>query len=97
MDEAHHLHWSLTLVQKAVPGKGEHGVLIGRCAWHPGYRGYPLLSGIASWRGWRVRFTDGICEKCLVRFRAEHQRYLQKPARPDAAQASRAPVPNEAA
>jgi hypothetical protein len=37
-----------------------------------------LLSGVASWRGWTVRFTDGICEKCLERFRAEHQRYLQK-------------------
>jgi hypothetical protein len=37
-----------------------------------------LLNGVASWRGWRVRFTDGICETCLQRFRAEHQHYLQK-------------------
>jgi hypothetical protein len=73
-------------------------VLIGRCAWHPGYRGYPLLSGIASWRGWSVRFTDGICEKCLVRFRAEHQRYLQKPPpTAEAVTAAGAPVRNEAA
>lgn len=72
-------------------------MLIGRCAWHPGYRGYPLLSGIASWRGWSVRFTDGICETCLVRFRAEHQRYLQKPARAETVTADSAPVSNEAA
>jgi hypothetical protein len=41
-----------------------------------------LLSGIASWRGWSVRFTDGICDKCLARFRAEHQRFFQKVAEP---------------
>jgi hypothetical protein len=41
-----------------------------------------LLSGIASWRGWNVRFTDGICDKCLARFRAEHQRFLQRRAEP---------------
>ena len=54
-------------------------MLICRCAWHRGYRGYPLLNGVASWRGWRIRFTDGICEKCLTRFRAEYRHYLQKP------------------
>jgi len=53
-------------------------VLICRCAWHQGYRGYPLVSGVASWRGWQIRFTDGICESCLVRFRAEHRRFLEK-------------------
>ena len=51
-------------------------MLICRCAWHRRYVGYPRLSGVVSWRGWNVRFTDGICERCLVRFRAEHQRYL---------------------
>jgi hypothetical protein len=56
-------------------------VLICRCAWHQRYRGYPWLNGVASWRGWKVRFTDGICETCLERFRTEHQRYL--PKRPD--------------
>lgn len=40
-----------------------------------------MLNGVASWRGWSVRFTDGICDTCLARFRAEHQRFLQKPAR----------------
>jgi hypothetical protein len=53
-------------------------VLICRCAWHQRYRGYPKLSGVVSWRGWNVRFTDGICSRCLVRFRAEHRRYLEK-------------------
>lgn len=46
-----------------------------------------MLSGVASWRGWSVRFTDGICDTCLARFRAEHQRFLQKrsePVRPSA-------------
>jgi hypothetical protein len=53
-------------------------VLICRCAWHRRYRGYPRLGRVVSWRGWNVRFTDGICERCLVRFRAEHQRFLEK-------------------
>jgi hypothetical protein len=52
-------------------------VLICRCAWHQRYRGYPLLNGVASWRGWGVRFTDGICQTCLDRFRVEYQHYLQ--------------------
>ena len=63
-------------------------MLICRCAWHPRYRGYPLLSGIASWRGWTVRFTDGICGKCLDRFRAEHHLYLEQ--RPEASALGRA-------
>ena len=53
-------------------------MLICRCAWHQRYCGYPLLSGVASWRGWSVRFTDGICEKCLQRFRAEHRGFLER-------------------
>lgn len=53
-------------------------MLICRCAWHQRYCGYPRLSGIVSWRGWTVRFTDGICEKCLQRFRAEHRDFLEQ-------------------
>jgi hypothetical protein len=53
-------------------------MLICRCAWHRRYRGYPLVSGVASWRGWTVKFTDGICDRCLQRFRAEHQHYLER-------------------
>lgn len=53
-------------------------MLICRCAWHQRYCGYPLVSGVASWRGWTVRFTDGICEKCLERFRAEHRLFLER-------------------
>jgi hypothetical protein len=62
--------------------KGESAVLICRCAWHPTYQGYPLLNGIASWRGWTVKFTDGICDRCLARFRAEHQQFLKKRVEP---------------
>jgi hypothetical protein len=57
-------------------------VLICRCAWHRRYRGYPRLGGVVSWRGWRVRFTDGICDRCLVRFRAEHRRFLDRRTAP---------------
>jgi hypothetical protein len=59
-------------------------VLICRCAWHQRYRGYPRLSGVASWRGWGIRFTDGICESCLVRFRTEHRRFLEQKRAPSA-------------
>ena len=56
----------------------EDAVLICRCAWHQRYCGYPLLNGVVSWRGWTLRFTDGICEKCLERFRAEHRSFLER-------------------
>jgi hypothetical protein len=29
-----------------------------------------------------VRFTDGICEKCLERFRSEHRNYLERRSEP---------------
>jgi hypothetical protein len=72
-------------------------VLICRCAWHPRYQGYPLLNGVASWRGWSVRFTDGICRKCLERFRAEYKHYLQKRPEVSRAAASATPSPSQAA
>jgi hypothetical protein len=53
-------------------------MLIARCAWHPAYQGYPLWHGIASWRGLGIRFTDGICPRCLEHFRAEHRRFLER-------------------
>jgi len=46
-------------------------VLIRRCAWHRSYRGYPLAFGIASWRGWRISFTDGMCLGCSAQLRRE--------------------------
>lgn len=56
-------------------------MLIGRCAWHRQYFGYPSLSGgVASWRGLSLRFTDGICPRCVTHFRTEHQRYLERRA-----------------
>jgi hypothetical protein len=58
-------------------------MLIGRCAWHPRYYGYPLWSGIASWRGFKIGFTDGICDRCLRRLRADYRALLgrREPAR----------------
>ena len=49
-------------------------MLICRCAWHQRYCGYPLLSGIVSWRGLGIRITDGMCARCVERFEAEHRR-----------------------
>lgn len=46
-------------------------MMIRRCAWHRSYRGYPLAFGIASWRGLRISFTDGMCLRCSTRMRAE--------------------------
>ena len=53
-------------------------MLICRCAWHPRYYGYPLLTGVVSWRGIGFRFTDGICPRCLDRFRTEHRVFLSR-------------------
>jgi len=50
---------------------GHIAVLIRRCAWHRTYRGYPIAFGIASWRGWRVGFTDGMCLSCSARLRRD--------------------------
>lgn len=59
-------------------------MLIGRCAWHPNYYGHFLWSGVTSWRGWAIRFTDGICSRCLERFRHEHRDVLtRRPPEPD--------------
>jgi hypothetical protein len=55
-------------------------MLIGRCAWHTLYYGHPRWEGVASWQGWNVRFTDGICPRCLERFREEHQAALARRA-----------------
>ena len=48
-----------------------NAVLIRRCAWHRSYRGYPLPFGIASWRGFGVSFTDGMCLGCSAQLRRE--------------------------
>ena len=53
-------------------------MLIGRCAWHPHYYGHLLWNGVTSWRGWTIRFTDGICPRCLERFRTEHRAVLER-------------------
>jgi hypothetical protein len=45
-------------------------VLISRCAWHPRNYGHGKLLGLASWRGLRIQFTDGICPKCAARVRS---------------------------
>jgi hypothetical protein len=65
-------------------------MLICRCAWHRRYHGYPLVSKVVSWRGWNVRFTDGICASCLERFRTEHRRFLSRAS-------EQVPAPLEAA
>ena len=69
---------------------GRWAMMICRCAWHPRYYGYPWVRGIVSWRGWNVRFTDGICPRCVARFRKEHQAHLlrrdsARPASPEPA------------
>lgn len=46
-------------------------MLIRRCGWHRTYHGYWRLSGVASWRGWTVSFTDGVCPSCTARIRSE--------------------------
>ena len=53
-------------------------MLLTRCAWHPRYRGYPLVEGVASWSGWGVKFTDGICADCAERFRAEYRAFFER-------------------
>jgi hypothetical protein len=53
-------------------------MLIGRCAWHPRYHGYPFWNGVVSWRGLAIRFTDGICPRCLQRFRSENRSFLDR-------------------
>lgn len=70
-------------------------MLIGRCAWHSRYYGYPLVSGVASWRGFSLRFTDGICPRCLDRFRHEHHSFLERREEED--EETVAHVPHEAA
>lgn len=46
-------------------------MLIRRCAWHREFHGYALIHGVASWRGLSIKFTDGVCRRCVARVRAE--------------------------
>ena len=46
-------------------------MLIRRCAWHRRFHGYPLYFGVASWRGGKLSFTDGVCRGCAARVRSE--------------------------
>lgn len=45
-------------------------VLLTRCAWHRGYYGYTIIVGVASWRGFGMGLSDGICRRCARRVRA---------------------------
>jgi hypothetical protein len=67
-------------------------MLIGRCAWHVQYFGHPRWDGVASWRGFNVRFTDGICARCLERFRKEHRATLARRRSSKVAETLRGPV-----
>ena len=50
------------------------------------YYGHPRWEGVASWQGFNLRFTDGICPRCLERFRDEHQAALARRSSEDLAQ-----------
>jgi hypothetical protein len=49
-------------------------MLISRCAWHRRYHGYTKILGVTNWEGLQLSFTDGICQKCAARVRADHLR-----------------------
>ncbi len=57
-------------------------MLICRCAWHSRYYGHSLWQNVVSWRGWRIRFTDGICPRCVERFREEYRHAFERRPRP---------------
>ena len=46
-------------------------VFLRRCAWHRRYHGYGKFLGVSHWRGWGLTFTDGMCDGCAARARAE--------------------------
>lgn len=46
-------------------------MIVKRCAWHSRYVGYRMVYGIASWRGARLVFADGMCRGCARRWRVE--------------------------
>jgi hypothetical protein len=46
-------------------------MLLRRCAWHRRFHGYPVVYGVASWRGRSITFTDGVCRSCAGRVRRE--------------------------
>jgi hypothetical protein len=37
-----------------------------------------LWNSVVSWRGLAIRFTDGICPRCLQRFRSENRSFLDR-------------------
>jgi len=64
-------------------------MLLRRCGWHRLYFRHPLVNGIASWRGWGIKFTDGICHRCVIRVLTELREIERRPT-PGRAPESRA-------
>ena len=54
-----------------------------RCGWHRMYFGYPLINGVAAWRGWDIKFTDGICHRCAALVHAELRDIERRRAGPE--------------
>ena len=46
-------------------------MFIRRCGWHRRYFGHGKLLGITSWFSWTITFSDGMCDRCVVRAREE--------------------------
>lgn len=56
--------------RRAQEGDGAR-VLIARCAWHVKFGGrWKRWLRVVEWRGWRIRFSDGLCPACAPKFRA---------------------------
>jgi hypothetical protein len=53
------------------------------------YFGYPLIHGIAAWRGNGIQFTDGICRRCARRVHAELRAMERRRASSDRSALSR--------
>jgi hypothetical protein len=46
-------------------------MFIRRCGWHRRYYGHGKLLGITSWFSRTITFSDGMCDRCVVRAREE--------------------------
>lgn len=58
-------------------------MLLQRCCFHPKYgHRFRRFLRVGSWRGWRIRWSDGICRSCAVRWKQEFEAWKARREHP---------------
>lgn len=56
-------------------------MIVVACAWHRKFFGRPKFLRVASWRGWGVRWSHGLCRLCRVQLNDDAAKFADRMAR----------------